>query len=365
MNTYSGLSPRTTAYVVRDLLKRGFPYLVFEKFGEAKTLGRNQSDSMKFRRYFLAGATFDSLTGAYAGRFTPHEYWSGEDATIDVWDFTTTNNGSNYGHVLQDGVTPDAVDLDSEDITVTLTQLGDRTVITDRIKDFHEDDVLQEAIEILGEQAAFVVERHRLGVLKGCTNVFFNGGAAITDVDLAVSRTFQRKITRTLKRNLAKPITRVVKSSVKYGTKAVPSAFIAVCHPDLETDIRNMDGFKDAVDYGSVEPLEGEIGSVDGVRYILSTVVAPSLGGGSTSTTGMLNDGTNCDAYPIVYIGKQAYATVALKGANSIQPMVVQPGTPSDSDPLGQRGHVSWKTYTATVILNPAWMAVAWVSCTE
>ncbi len=46
-----------------------------------------------------------------------------------------------------------------------------------------------------------------------------------------------------------------------------------------------------------------------------------------------------------------------LKGKRAITPMVLNPGTPSKSDPLGQRGFVSWKTYLASVILNENWLA--------
>ena len=40
----------------------------------------------------------------------------------------------------------------------------------------------------------------------------------------------------------------------------------------------------------------------------------------------------------------------------ALTPMVVNP-KPSDSDPLAQRGHVSWKAYENAVILNDFWMA--------
>lgn len=48
---YGDISPRTAAYVVVDLLKRGMPYLVIEKFGQAKELPSNKTQSMKWRRY--------------------------------------------------------------------------------------------------------------------------------------------------------------------------------------------------------------------------------------------------------------------------------------------------------------------------
>jgi N4-gp56 family major capsid protein len=67
--------------------------------------------------------------------------------------------------------------------------------------------------------------------------------------------------------------------------------------------------------------------------------------------------------YPILYIARDAYGIVPLKGKSAITPMVVNP-KPSDSDPLAQRGHVGWKAWQTAIILNDAWMAVAKVAAT-
>ena len=74
--TYGDISPRTAAFVVRDLLKRGMPWLIFEKFGQSKPLPSNSTKSLQFRRYYL-DSTF--TTGAAAtGRpysETPGPVW--------------------------------------------------------------------------------------------------------------------------------------------------------------------------------------------------------------------------------------------------------------------------------------------------
>jgi N4-gp56 family major capsid protein len=58
----------------------------------------------------------------------------------------------------------------------------------------------------------------------------------------------------------------------------------------------------------------------------------------------------------MLYFARDAYGIVAFKGGNALTPMVVNP-VASDSDPLAQRGHVGWKGYSATIILNDFWMA--------
>jgi N4-gp56 family major capsid protein len=61
------------------------------------------------------------------------------------------------------------------------------------------------------------------------------------------------------------------------------------------------------------------------------------------------------DVYPILIFAKDAYGLVPLKGKASITPMIVN-AKPSDSDPLAQRNHASWKAMQTTIILNDAWM---------
>jgi N4-gp56 family major capsid protein len=68
--------------------------------------------------------------------------------------------------------------------------------------------------------------------------------------------------------------------------------------------------------------------------------------------------------YPILYLARDAYGIVPLKGKAAITPMVVNP-KPSDSDPLAQRGHAGWKAMQTTIILNDFWMVRAEVACTD
>lgn len=155
------------------------------------------------------------------------------------------------------------------------------------------------------------------------------------------------------------------------------AAFIGICHPDLEGDIRNMPGFVPVEEYGSRTTYESEIGKVEDVRYVSSTVIEAweSAGGApdndSDGTDEVIStDGSSTDVYPILYVARDAYAVIPLKGDSSgrngqpITPMVVNP-KPSDSDPMGQRGHISWKAYQTAAILNDAWMIRSEVAASE
>ena len=342
---YGDISPAVAAYAVVRMLKRAMPYLQIEKFGQTYPLPTNSTQTAKFRRYFLAGATGSAGTGA-------------GDYSVPL---ATTP--------LVEGVTPVGRKLANQDYTVTLAQYGDFVTITDVVRDTHTDPVLSQATEILGEQAALTVETLRFNVLKAGTNVFFaNGVAGRSTVAASISLADQRKITTALNRQNAKKITSVVASTPDYGTKSVEAAYIALVHPDLETDIRTLAGFKPTADYGShMTPFEGEIGSVEQVRYLSSTVFSAWADSGVVvgSAPGKRSTGgVNIDVYPVLFLARDAFGIVPLKGKSSMTPMVVNP-KPAAGDPLAQRGTIGWKLWNATVILQEAFMARLEVAATE
>jgi N4-gp56 family major capsid protein len=343
--TYGDISPAVAAVASKELIKRAQPYLVVEKFLQAKPLPANNTKTIKFRRY---------------------------------------NALPNTPKYLVEGVTPNASVLTATDVTAVLQQMGDGMQITDVVLDTHTDPVLQEATAVLGEQAAQMVERMRLGVLTGGTNVVYNCSTSTgrTNVNLPLHLGFQRKITRTLKAQNARQITEVIRSTPSFETANVAASFVALVHPDLEVDIRNMTNYVPIERYGSLTPFENEVGKVEDVRYLSTTLLDPSIlkaagsakALGSTTYSGItsgpftsitvVDDGIatrQAEVYPVIFLAKDAAGTVPLKGMNAISPMVVNP-KPSDSDPWAQRGWVTWKTMQTAVILNDLFMVRAEVA---
>ena len=339
MVTYGDISPRTAAYVMKDLLTRAMPYMVIEKFGQSFPIPTNNTQTAKFRRYFLQGATGSAGSGSGA-YFVPLALTP-----------------------LVEGVTPAGNRLATQDYTVKLNQYGDYVTITDVVQDTHEDPVLREATTIMAEQAAMTIETIRFNILKAGTNVFYANGGARNAVNTAISLTLQRQITTSMLRQNAKMITQVVKSTPDYRTEPVEGAFIALCHPDLETDIRSMTGYINPKQYGTTTPYENEVGSVERVRYLTSTIFAPFADAGGAKGTMRSTSGTNADVYPVLFLARDAFGIVPLKGKDSLTPMVVNP-KPSAGDPLGQRGTVGWKAWQSAVILQDAFMVRAEVAAT-
>lgn len=319
---YGDISPRTAAHAQKKLLTRAIPYLVLELFGQAATLPANNSKTTTFRKYNALDATPTALT---------------------------------------EGVTPGSQTLAATDVPCLLTQYGSMITITDIIIDTHEDNVLSESIDLLGEQAAQMIERMRYGVLRAGTNVVYGNGASRAAVNTPITLAGQRKIVRALKRQNAQPITKVVKSTPAFGTEAVAKSYIGLIHPDQESDVRNMLGadgkscFTPVEKYGSMPQYANEIGKVEDVRYLSSTIFTPFADAGGAKGAMTSTSGTSADVYPALFIATNAYAIVALKGMFALTPMVVNP-KPSDSDPMAQRGHVSWKAMQGAVILNDSFM---------
>ena len=208
----------------------------------------------------------------------------------------------------------------------------------------------------------------RIGVLLGGTNVEYANGATRATVNTPITLPLQRRITRKLKNQKARFLTDSIKSTPRFYTESISPCFVAVCHPDCEADIRSMPHFQDVKDYGNTSPWENEIGAVEGVRYLFTTLMKswPDAGGNKTNAAGdtmVSTTGTKADVYPILFLAKDAYGLVPLKGAESLTPVIINPSH-TESDPLAQRAHVAWKTMQTCVILNQAWMVRAEVACT-
>jgi len=343
---YGDISPRTAAYVVKDLLKRAIPYMCIEKFGQSYPIPLNSTRTAKFRRYFLSGATGSAGNGNPAQAF-----------------FTPLSLTP-----LLEGVTPAGLKLGFQDYTVTLAQYGDYINITDVVEDTHEDPILSEATQILSESAAQTFEAIRYNVLKAGTNVFYgtdDGSPTRAEQKTPISLDLQRKITTALNRQNAKFITSVVSSNTNFRTEPVEAAYIALIHPDCETDVRKMAGFIPTKQYGTVTPFENEIGAVERVRYLTSTVFTPfPNAGAAVASDGMRSTGgSNNDVYPMLFLARDAFGIVPLRGRDSLTPMVVNP-KPAAGDPLGQRGSVGWKAWQAAIILQDAFMVRAEVTAT-
>lgn len=327
MTAYGDVSPRVGIIAITQFLKHAEHPIVFNKLGQIERVPKNKGQTIKWRRW----VPFDPIT-------TP----------------------------LTEGVTPSSQKLAVVDVTASLGQYGNWSEITDVIQDTHEDPILQGMMQIHGQQASESFETLTYLTLRAGTNVVYANGSARNAVNTKVSLGKVRSAVRTLNKNKCRKKSTILAPSVNYKTQAIEAAYVAVCHTDLEPDIRDLPGFVPVSQYGSRQTIcPQEFGSVENVRFITTTIATPFAdAGGLDGDTVLSTTGTNADVYPILIFGEDAYGTVALKGKDAAEILVRNPGKPEKGNELGQTGSVGWKGWHVAARLNEAWMVRLEVAAT-
>ena len=327
MTAYGDVSPRVGIIAISQFLKHAEHPIVFNKLGQIERVPKNKGQTIKWRRW----VPFDPIT-------TP----------------------------LTEGVTPSSQKLAVVDVTASLGQYGNWSEITDVIQDTHEDPILQGMMQIHGQQASESFETLTYLTLRAGTNVVYANGSARNAVNTKISLGKVRSAVRTLNKNKCRKKTTILAPSVNYKTQAIEAAYVAVCHTDLEPDIRDLPGFVPVSQYGSRQTIcPQEFGSVENVRFITTTIATPFADAGGLDGDAVLSTtGTNADVYPVLIFGEDAYGTVALKGKDSAEILVRNPGKPENGNELGQRGSVGWKGWHVAARLNEAWMVRLEVAAT-
>jgi N4-gp56 family major capsid protein len=258
---------------------------------------------------------------------------------------------------LTEGVTPTVSQITYDTVTVVIGQFGSWVQITDKVHNLAEDPVLNDAADILADQQQATRELILWNEIRGGTQVVYANGAARTSVNTPLDSDLFAAATNTLKRNHAQMQTSIIKAGPGQATEPVGASFIGVGHVDFERDIRALSDFLPIERYSSVEGRvsEYEIGKVTNVRIILTADLPPWQDAGGTATGMRSTTGTNADVYALVIFGEEYFADLKVKGIKDVDMHVQAPGTKSISDPLGQRGFVSWKMWYAAKRLNELW----------
>ena len=335
MNTYGEISNATAGWYSRRLLSHAVPVIILERYALMKTMPRNETKVMQFRR---------SLP------FTP----------------ATTP--------LAEGVTPESHDFGYDTISVQIQQYGDWSQISDVVDDTSKDNVLSDIVQRQGEQIAETHELLTWDIIRVGTNVAYGGGkTARTGVDKTseITASGHRSMIAEMHRQKGKMYTTVVGGSTDYATYSVEASYVFVGHTDLNPSIRELKGASDTPHnaftpvsrYGNMSPTSPrELGAFEDGRYVTSPDLPPWKAAGATAQAGdrpaWRNSGTGnkYDVYPILMFAREAFGCIGLRGRTSVRPMVLQPNVPRAGDELGQRGSAGWKSWFACKVLNEAWL---------
>ena len=285
---------------------------------------------------------------------------------------------------IAEGITPDFSSLEHTTLMHTLKQYGSYVNTTDVQMAAASDPVLKIISERQATQAGETIDFLSYKVFRAGTQVKYVGASATarTHVDMHIGGAVTavndpgnggslgplQTAIRVLENNDAQKLKSKLKASVGIATVPIRESYIAICHPDLRQDIQALPGFVAVEKYSEQgDAIEGEIGGVEGVRFITTTQATPFKSAGDTTGAGagsVSTDGTNNDVYPVLIIGEDAIGCATLGGMDSLRSKVVMP-KPGPGDPLGQRGTVAWDTFYSCIILQDLNMYRLEVACTR
>ena len=323
MNTYTSLSQRTNVWAVKQLLINMQPYMhIMNLAGQnSVALPENTNSTVSFRRYldFPVNTTplvegTNSFSGAQAGNYQ---------------------------------------DMTKEDFSVSMIQYGAFTQLSDKVTLLMEDPVLQQAVERLGIQAGKVVETIGWNTLSACSQVLYTGTAtSVLTTDTVFSTGTLRSAVRVLQSNNVEKISKMIGATPGYATNPVADAYYALIHTDQIKDLYANAEFFPVEKYPTTGGIaQGEVGKIEQIRFLQSTLYVPALGAGASSTT-VKNTAGKADVYNIVILGKDAFTTVAVKGVYAAKIQVSMDGA-TTADPYNSSRTISWKLWYAICITNP------------
>lgn len=301
--TTTQVSAAVNNFYDRTMLKAARPLLLHTKWAQVRDLPRNGSAVIKFRRYALLAAN-----------------------TI----------------ALSEGVTPSGVQLSVTDVTATVAQYGDFVTLTDFLQITTLDPLLTETADLLGQQAGNSLDQICRDVIIAGTTVQY---ASIATTRLTVTASMKltrqeiREAVRTLQNNDAMRVTRMVNPSTGFNTSPLNASYVGIITENSLYDLKNEAGWVPVEEYASQKDvMEGEVGKLDDVRFVLTTNAKIFAAGGSGSI----------DVHGTLILAQDYYAISRISGEamkNIVKPL----GSAGTADPLDQRSTSGWKaTFVAT-----------------
>lgn len=230
-------------------------------------------------------------------------------------------SGTVAGATLTEGTTPTEDSLNLTEVNVTYTELGKFVTLSNRMFKASPVDAVGAASRELGGIMAELADYFIQDAIDAGTNVIYasvdhTSTATLDSTDL-LTAPYVAQARTLLKKNSA--------PTFEGG------AYVAIVHPDPLYDVMQDTsgaGFLEASKYMAPEKIfKGEVGKLNGVRYVESENVQIQTDAGATTT----------DVYYTFVLGENAYGVVMEEELNTV---LTLPGSAGSADPLRQRGTV-------------------------
>ena len=304
--TTNEVSAAVNNFYSRTMLKAARPLLVHLRWAQVKDLPTNNSVTIKFRRYSLLSANTTALT---------------------------------------EGVTPSGTALTVTDVSGSVAQYGDYITLTDWLQLTTLDPILTETADLLGQQGGNSHDQIcRDVIVAGSTIQYASTATARTEVSasMKLTRLEVREAVRTLQGNDAMKVTRMVNPSTGFNTSPINAAFVGIISENTLFDLKNEAGWTPVEEYASQNGvMEGEVGKMDDVRFVMTTNAKIFSAGGAGSV----------DVHGTLILAKDYYGISRISGAamkNIVKPL----GSAGTADPLDQRSTSGWKATFLAKRLN-------------
>ena len=301
LTTSEGLTAEMKIYYSDYLIDMAEPNLVHDQFGQKHPISEANGKKIEFRKY----SPLPKLTVA-----------------------------------LEEGKTPNGQSLTMSTVTATVKQYGGYVELSDMLLLTAVDNNLVQATKLIGGQAGRTLDTITREELNAGTNVQYaegqvasraalKGGAESGNHYLTVNAV--RQAVRTLKRMNAPKIN---------------GDYVAIIHPDCTYDLMSDPNWKYPHQYVDTKEIyQGEIGKIEGVRFVETSEAKIFEGAGASSR----------DVYSTLVIGDDAYGVTDISGGG-LEQIVKQLGSAGTADPLNQRATVGWKATKTAVRLVEEYM---------
>ena len=288
VTTDGGLSDAMKTYYSDYLIDLAEPELVHDQFGQKHPIPKNGGKIIEFRKY-------DSLPKALTA--------------------------------LTEGVTPDGQKLSLSVITSEVKQYGGYVELSDILLLTAIDNNLLQATRALASQAGRTLDTITREVLNGGTNVQYAAGQVESRSALYyTSETENCCLT-------VDAVRKAVRFLKLMNAPKINGSYVGIIHPDAAYDLMSDPKWVNVKTYSDPEGIyEGEIGKIEGVRFVESSEAKIFKGAGASGR----------DVYSTLILGADAYGVTELSGGG-LQHITKQLGSSGTADPLNQRATAGWK----------------------
>lgn len=265
-----------------------------------------------------------------------------------------------FGQKLTGSIKPSSNSLSTIKVSAIVEEYGGYTLLDEYTRMTSIVDTMVIATQELAKQAAETIDRaivHAIiffddpNTATSAVHVVKSSASLFISTNAFVANTYS---------NTLIAVSDIRRCTSELRRRNVPTLdgqnYVGIMHPLIAEDLRSDTTWQNWHQYTTPEYLyRGEIGRVEGVRFVESTftpVSAGSADGNAISAAGS----TSAVAYGTTIFGRGFYGVSELDGG--IQTFTVT--GPSKSDPLNQATTYGWKSFFAAKILNVSAGLVLW-----